>query len=254
VRSVLGETFRLLGAHLDLFTLLALTVWLPCHVLRSYLEFFGEPEQAAAQSLQVLLAVQVVLDPLVVSASISALARIKQGLPVAYPIALAEGLAGWGRLLLVRFVINWAVALPGLGGLLIAGAPGAAGLAGMLMLSALAGLCAVLLVRFAVVDSVVVLERHTVLTAWRRAAELTSGQRWPLLWTLVVLFLPIVSFAILTEHAVRALPALHHFVVRVLLDCIVAVSQSVFTIALFLFYWRARTRMAAPPVAPAPLP
>ena len=33
VRALLGETFRLLATHLNLFTLISLTVWLPGHVL-----------------------------------------------------------------------------------------------------------------------------------------------------------------------------------------------------------------------------
>jgi len=50
----------------------------------------------------------------------------------------------------------------------------------------------------------------------------------------------VLSVAMLTAQLVRAVPELNHFVVRVLLDCLVAVSQSLFTIALFLFYWRGR--------------
>jgi hypothetical protein len=48
----------------------------------------------------------------------------------------------------------------------------------------------------------------------------------------------------------RAVPGANHFVVRVLFDCALAVGQSLFTIALFLFYWR-RQGIPAPtePVA-----
>ena len=45
MRALLGETFRLLAAHLNLFTLISLTVWLPGHVLSNYFEFF-EPAPA----------------------------------------------------------------------------------------------------------------------------------------------------------------------------------------------------------------
>ena len=45
----LGETVRLLVANLYLFTLISLTVWLPGHILRNYLEFFGLPEVSATQ-------------------------------------------------------------------------------------------------------------------------------------------------------------------------------------------------------------
>jgi len=245
VRALLGETFRLLAAHLNLFTLISLTVWLPAHVLRNYLEFFGPPEAGPGQSLRVILAVQIVFDPLVVSATVAALGRIKQGLPVGYAAAMSEGLAAWGRLLLVRFVINVGVGLPALGVLLAVPAQGGTAIAAGVLCLALAVLTTVLLVRFAVVDSVVVLERATPLSAWGRAAALTAGQRWKILWTLVLLFLIVLSFAFLVTSVFRAAPELNHFVPRVLLDCVVAVSQSLFSIALFLFYWRARSRESA---------
>jgi hypothetical protein len=249
VRVLLGETFHLLASHLYLFTLISLTVWLPGHVLRNYLEFFGTPEEGPVQSLQVLLTIQVAFDPLVVSATLAALGRIKQGLPVAYASAMALGSAAWGRLLLVRFIINCAVALPALGALSVGPARSVGGLAAGLLLLLLAVLTVILLVRFAVVDSVVVLEGANAFGAWRRAAALTAGRRWPIWWTLVLLFLAVLSFAMLVAQLFRVAPELNHFVVRVLFDCAVAVSQSLFTIALFLFYWRARA--GAPPPVPA---
>jgi hypothetical protein len=40
-----------------------------------------------------------------------------------------------------------------------------------------------------------------------------------------------------------------HFVVQVLVDCVIAVTQTVFTIALFLFYREARQAAAPAPAA-----
>ena len=237
--AVLGETLRLLAAHLHLFTLISLTVWLPGHVLRNYLEFFGPPAGAAMQSLRVVLAIQLIFDPLVVSATLHALNRIKQGLPVGYATAMGEGLAAWGRLFFVRFIINSAVALPALGGLAIDPSGGRGLFAGIVLLT-VAVLILAGLVRYAVVDSVVVLGGGTAVTAWRRAAQLTAGQRWPILWTATVLFVGIFTSAMLAAQVFKAAPELNHFVLRVMVDCALAVGQSVFTIALFLFYWRAR--------------
>ncbi len=67
----------------------------------------------------------------------------------------------------------------------------------------------------------------------------------------MVLFLVVLSFALAAGQVFRAVPELNHFVPRVLLDCVVAVSQSLFTIALFLFYWRARARADTPLAAPS---
>jgi hypothetical protein len=244
VRALLGETVRLLGAHLYLLTLISLTVWLPGHIMRNYLEFFGSREEADAQALGLMLMIQVVFDPLVVSATLAALGRIKQGLPVSYGIAMAEGMAAWSRLFVVRFIINCVVALPVLGGMGIR--PTAPwGFVGGAALLAFAVLVMVLLVRFAVVDAVVVLEHGNVITAWRRAAQLTAGRRGLIVGTVAVLFVVILGSAMLAGQLFRVVPELDHFVARVLVECALAVSQSLFTVALFLVYWRARTEPPA---------
>jgi hypothetical protein len=250
VRALLGETVRLLGAHLHLLTLISLTVWLPGHVVRNYLEFFGASEESAAQSLGLVLMIQVFFDPLVVSATLSALGRVKQGLPVDYGIAMTEGMAAWGRLFVVRFLINCAVALPVLGGLGLRPSAPWGLVAGSLLLAVIIIGLPVLLVRFAVVDSVVVLDRGNAVTAWRRAAQLTAGRRWLILRTGASLLVLVFGFAMLFGQVFRMVPDLNHFVTRVLADCVLAVSQSVFTVAFFLIYWQART--AAAPVSTAP--
>jgi hypothetical protein len=250
VRAVLGETFRLLATHLHLFTLISLTVWLPTHVLLNYLEFFEPGEDAAGRALRIVLTAQVVLDPFVVSAMLSALARIKQGMPASYWQALAEGFSAWPRLMLVRFVVIWVLLLPSLGWLAIYTAGPALQLAGGVVLIGLSLAILVLLVRFALVDSAVVLGGASPFTAWRQAAELTAGQRWSILGTTAVLFVLIFGLALAGGQAFRTVPGANHFVVRVLFDCVLAVGQSLFTIALFLFYWR-KQGIPAPAVSTA---
>jgi hypothetical protein len=249
VRAVLGETFRLLGGHLHLFTLISLTVWLPIHVLLNYLEFFEPGEDSAGRALRVVLTAQVVLDPFVVSALLSALARIKRNLPVGYWQILAEGFRAWPRLMLVRFIVIWALLLPSLGWLAIYRAAPALRMVGGLGLVALTVLILVLLVRFALMDAAVVLGGASPFTAWRRAALLTAGQRWSILWTAVALFALIFGLALVGGYIFRVIPGANHFVIRVLFDCILAVAQALFTIALFLFYWRKAADMT--PAEPA---
>ena len=250
MRAILGETFRLLGGHLYLFTLLSLTVWLPVHVLLNYLEFFDPGEDAVGRALRIVLTAQVVLDPLVVSAMLSALARIKQGAPASYWQALREGFWAWPRLMLVRFMILWALLLPSLGWLAIYGAPPVIQVVGGFALTAASLALLVLLVRFAVVDSAVVLGGGSPITVWRQAAELTAGQRWTIFGTASVIFALVFGLAVIGGQVVRTVPGANHFVVRVLFDCALAVGQCLFTIALFLFYWR-RQGIPAPaaPVA-----
>ena len=249
MRAVLGETFRLLARHLHLITLISLTVWLPVHVLMNYLEFFEPGEDSAGRALRVVLTAQVVLDPFVVCALLSALARIKKGVPVTYWQALVEGFRAWPRLMLVRFIVIWVLLMPSLGWLAVYRAAPALRLGGGVVLIGLTVLIIVLLVRFALMDSAVVLGGASPFTAWRRAAELTAGQRWSILWTAVALFALIFGIAVLGGQAFRVVPGANHFVVRVLFDCILAVAQSLFTIALFLFYWRKAGSLT--PAAPA---
>src|SRR5262245_54501593 len=98
---------------------------------------------------------QVVFDPLVVSSVLCALGRIKRGQPLGYLIVLSEGMAAWGRLFIVRFIINSAIAMMVLGALAIPSS-GSSSLAAAGVLFVLFIVLLVLLVRFAVVDSVVV--------------------------------------------------------------------------------------------------
>ena len=243
MRAVLGETFGLLARHLHLFTLISLTVWLPVHVLLKYLEFFDPGDDVRA--LRILLTAQVVLDPFVVSALLSALSRIKHGVPVTYWQALAEGFSAWPRLMLVRFVAILVLLLPSLGWLVISQQGPALRLVGSLILIGLGLLIMVLLVRFALVDSAVVLGGASPFNAWRQAADLTAGQRWSILWTTAALFVLVCGVVVASSEALRTVPGANHFVVRVLVDCMLAVAQSLFTIALFLFYWR-RQAIPAP--------
>jgi hypothetical protein len=239
VPGVLGETVRFLAANLYLFTLLVLTVWFPGHLALNYLEFFGPASDPTFQSLRVAFLLQAVFDPLVVASIVSALARLKVGEPVPYAEALVEGLRAWPRLVLVRFVIYAALAVP-VGLALVLSRAGGANVAGSAIGLALGVLATVLVLRVAVADSVVVLENGNVRTAWARAAALTRGQRGAIFGTLLLIFSVLVGVVLAVGLVFRVAPGLNHFVVRVLVDCALSVGQSAFPIALFLFYWRAR--------------
>jgi hypothetical protein len=239
VRGVLGETARLLAANLHLFTLVALTVWLPGHLTLNYLEFFGPPEDQTQQPLRIGFVLQAFFDPLVVASVISALARIKAGLPATYVEVLLEGLRAWPRLIVVRLVVYAVVAVPLAVGLALS-APGRPNLAGGLLAAVLAALVVIFLVRVAVIDAVVVLEGATLRTAWGRAIELTRGRRWPIFGVMLCLVALLVSAVLGIGLTLKQEPQLNHFVVRVLVDCALTVLQLPFSIAGFVFYWRAR--------------
>lgn len=224
MRALLKETFRLLGGHLDLFTIIALSVWLPGAVFANYLEFFeGDPEHPG-QPLAVRLVMELMFSPLVAAATVAALSRIQRGQAAGYAVAMTEGIAAWGRLFVVRLVSGVAVAI----GLLALVVPGV-----------------LLLLRWALVDSVVVLEKAGLAEAWRRSAELTLGQRRDILLVGGLLFIGVLGASFGLSAVVRGVPGLNHFVVRVLMDCVLVMLQTVFTVALFLFYWRRRGEAAS---------
>jgi hypothetical protein len=231
--DLLRETLRLFVTHLHLFTMIALTVWLPGHLVINYLDFFaggapGSTDAAAARGIRVFLVVEAIFGPLVGAATLAALARIKRGEPASYGQALAEGLAAWPRLFMARLV-EGAIVLVGLVALIVPGF--------------------ILLVRVSFVDALVVLDGAPLGAALRLSNALTAGRRAAIFWTGGTLLVGV--FSVATILSVLA-GAAEHFVVQVLADCAIAVTQSVFTIALFLFYWEAR-HAPAPEAAPRPM-
>ena len=140
--------------------------------------------------------------------------------------ALIDGLVAWPRLFIARLVVSVLV-LAGLVALVVPGL--------------------IVLVRLSFVDALVVVDGAPLRAALRASNALTVGRRPAIFWTLGVLFAAVFSLAM----SLSALAgAAHHFVVQVLTDCVIAVTQTVFTIALFLFYREAR--IAAATSAPAP--
>jgi hypothetical protein len=230
-RDIIEETLRLLVRHFDLFTLIALTVWLPGHLVINYIDFFATSKgaaEAAARGFRVGLMVEGAFGPLVVAATLSALARITRGEPASYVQAMRQGFAMWSRLFIARLVAS-ALVLAGLIALVVPGV--------------------IVLVRLSFVDALVVLDGAPLGAALRASNALTGGRRLSIFWTGGFLFAAVFSVAM----ALSALAgAADHFVVQVLADCVIAVTQTVFTIALFLFYREARHAAAtATPVNPA---
>jgi hypothetical protein len=230
-RDILEETCRLLARHFHLFTLIVLTVWLPGHLIINYIDFFATSKGAAdagVRGFRIGLMVEGAFGPLVVAATLAALARITSGEPASYAQAMRHGLAMWPRLFIARLVVS-ALVLAGLIALVVPGV--------------------LALVRLSFVDALVVLDGAPLGVALRASNALTAGRRLAIFWTGGLLFVAVFSVA-MTLSALAS--AADHFVVQVLVDCVIAVTQTVFTIALFLFYREARhAAETAIPNAPA---
>ena len=174
-RDILEETFRLLARHFDLFTMIALTVWLPGHLVINYLDFFATSKgaaDAAARSFRVAILLEGVFGPLVVAATLAALLTIKQGQPPRYLAAMRWAIILWPRLFLARLVVSVAV-LAGLVALVVPGA--------------------ILLVRLAFVDALVALDGVPLGQALRISNTLTAGRRRGIFWTGGFLFAAVFS-------------------------------------------------------------
>jgi len=100
----------------------------------------------------------------------------------------------------------------------------------------------ILLVRVSFVDALVVLEGLSLIAALKASNALTAGRRAAIFWTGAALFAGVFSIASILSVIAGAA---EHFVAQVLVDCAIAVLQTVFTIALFLFYCEARHVPAA---------
>jgi hypothetical protein len=148
---------------------------------------------------------------------IYALAMRMQGEVVTYSEAMSVGFRRWGPLFAANFFAGIIVLL----GFLALIVPG-------IMLQ----------VRYSLLDSAVVLERHP--TPRPRSASLTEGRRWQIFWAYALFFLVYAPAEAATGAVVAQLEVLDNFWVGVGLDCVADILESISTIVMFLFYWEAR--------------
>jgi uncharacterized membrane protein len=154
-----------------------------------------------------------------------ALWQIKQGQTVGYREAIVTGFKNWGPLLANRIVAGLFIAL----GLLAFIVPGV-----------------ILALRYALLDSVVIIEGQGSSAARRRSTELTEGIRREL-FGLVGLFYVALIFAsmviyipvgLLEESGRFSTPMI--MAMEVIADCLLDLVYAVLQIAVFLYYWDRR--------------
>ena len=209
--------FLLYGRHFTLLGGIVLSVWIPGNLAICLIERRYESADEYAALMWTSL-IGAVLAPLSTAALIHALGRIRRGEPAGWRDAMAGGLRKWGALFFAQLVASFMV-LAGLIALIIPGV--------------------VLLVRYAFLAPVVVLEPRGHYRPWPRSALLTLGMRWRIFWT-VVLYLA--GFGLLT--LLLYLPADHFafmdtLAVSVAVECVLDLAYAVLDIVLFLFYWEA---------------
>jgi hypothetical protein len=96
------------------------------------------------------------------------------------------------------------------------------------------------MVRYAFIDTVVVLEGAGGDGARRRSIELTRGFRWQIFLAGLLFFVTFVplGFAIRVPYE-QFFPALNTMLTDVAADCVLDVAHAIFQIVILLYYWQA---------------
>lgn len=164
-----------------------------------------------------------IFSPLYIGALIYALSRLKQDQTVKYSEAITVGFRNWGRLWWAQFVAGLFILL-GLIALVIPGIH--------------------LAVRYALLDSVVVLEGAIMPqkggSEAPRLQQAKGGRYLAQAYCFSLDFLFSHSFIIYLP--IGFIEQLDNIVISTALDCILDVIYSVITIVLFLFYWESKDK------------
>jgi hypothetical protein len=212
------HAFGLLFSNLGLFGALVLTVWLPANLLINSITYQAQDLANPFLTMKLNSFIEGLFGPIYVAGMIDALSKQARGQRATYPEAMAAGFRNWGRLFGTRFVTGLLILL-GLAAFLVPGI--------------------VLMVRYTLVDPVVVLEGRSGSAARQRSAELVRGRAGQIvaagfLFGLIAFSAGMGSMAIL-----EALGPLNNMWTSAILDCCVDVILLIFSIVTFLIYWEA---------------
>jgi hypothetical protein len=213
------EAIRLFCTNFVLIASIILTVWLPGNLLGEYLIWYVPSDDDVVRSFRVSALIEGVFGPIYCGALVYALAQLKGGRRPRYFEAISVGVRTWGRLFSARFFAGLWIML----GLILLVVPGI-----------------VLMVRYAFIDAVVVLEGAGGDSARRRSAELTRGFRWQIFLAgllFLVTFVPL-GFAIRVPYE-QFFPALNTMATDVAADCVLDMAYAIVQIVIFLYYWQA---------------
>ncbi|QDV84095.1 hypothetical protein TBK1r_30400 [Stieleria magnilauensis] len=213
-----GEACRLLSNHLVLFSAIILTVWLPGNLLINYLAYYVYSEDEIVDLMRSTMWIEGIFGPVYIGAMIHVLWKLKRGEYAGYSEAIGVGIRNWGRLFAARLVAGLIVTL----GFLVLIIPGI-----------------VLQVRYALLDSAVVLDDADAHSARVRSTELTVGMRWQIFFAAILFFVPYMFLSVAIYLPVDFYPQLDTMATSVVLDCFLDIVYAIIQIVMFLFYWEA---------------
>ena len=103
----------------------------------------------------------------------------------------------------------------------------------------------ILIVQYALLDPIVVLEGRSGPEARSRSKELTKGKRWQIFFAGFLFYGTFLPLAIGLYAILGEMELITNVATAVALDCIVSVLSSVIVILMFLFYWEGILREEA---------
>lgn len=198
-----------------------LTIYLPLNILSNYLDYYVYSDDELFKSLKLYVYLDAIISPICIGSIVYVLNSFKTRGNATYQKAMAVGLRNWFHLFATRFIVGILVFL----GFIAFIIPGL-----------------ILLVRYSLIDSVVILENLGQSKARSRSKQLTEGNRWAIFRECAVLLVAMIAFSMLISLPYAFIEPLDNIYYSVFTDCIIDITFSLFTILLFLFYWEAKER------------
>ena len=178
--------------------------------------------------MKVNMYIESIFGPIYISALIYALSKLKQDQTIKYYKAITIGFHNWGRLLVTRFVAGFFVLL-GFIALIIPGI--------------------LLAIRYAMINSVVVLESAGISESRWRSSELTKEKRWQIFWAFLLFYLVFFCMVFVIQLPVDIIEELgfisriNSMIISTVIDCALELIYAVITIVMFLFYWESKDKV-----------
>ena len=212
--AVLREAWKFYREHLFLILALVATIWIPCELFSSYMDYHFIGEDNFRLSFKLNQFLDNFFGIIATTAVISVVLKRMRGQFSGYFDSFEDGFLYWGKMWWMRFVQRL---------LLLC----------LFILLILPGIY--FMVRWSLAEVVVVSEGITGLKALRRSRELTMGRFWPVFWLGVFPFLffllPVAIYILLITVDERLDLWWVDAVFSLSLDCIAAYGTVVFVCA-----------------------
>jgi len=210
-----NEAFRLFGSNFMLISMIVLTVWLPAHLIINLLTYSTDNISIRASYKMLTQAVEWIFGPICLGGIIHTVSLRKPGKRVTYAEAMRAGLRNWGKMFWTRFVTALIVLL-GMIALIIPGI--------------------IFAFRYALIDSIVIVEGPYGQKARRRSQQLTIGYKFQIFGMVVLLGLALMVLGIPIGLIQAALGPIDNFLTATVIDCATNILVTLFPITGYLIY------------------